>query len=774
MSKLRPKAALAILLGMAGWAGVVLRGADRPTVADKVDRADVDRLDVEITSIDPEADNSTRLEVPPRVTAGSADPDCNVVGGYLISFEVANGYRGNVFRVTADADVKEIKMELAFAGTANFSAAIHQRQTDGRYTQIGSTIELFGRIGAGVSTPVLVTTEEIDPPIHLTAGSDYAIGFAWGPAYNVTFGRNSVSHPVAFEVGQTLGSVVRNNLGTPLVPLEFATLSVFSGGSYSMEVCLVPEPGACCDAADQSCHEVLSGECLGAGSFFHGERTSCAETVCRFGACCDPCGTCGDDRTSESCALEGGIEHWSGVSCPTPQSLLCPKITGACCNGITCSETMCRAECLASGGTYRGDGTNCSPNMCKGACCITSGCQDRTAANCASPNVFKGLGTSCLTLSHDNVCGGGCCRGFTITELDTCESVPNRYQCAYDPSNPGPPSGYRGDGTSCPAEPSTGCNDRVYGACCMPDGTCINTTSAFCNVTWIQGTFNGSVHCEDAAPGQSVCSASLNRCCFPDGTCRLLTQKGCTAFQGTYTLGDPTCGANECASPTGACCGDAAGICSVLTQSQCLANGGHYQGNSTNCSVPAITCPGFGSCCRDEGDCLENIKSNQCSLIFGGNYLGNASECGPSVDCDDRGACCAETGTCLLATADECARLAGESVFNGTGTTCSSTSCPRGACCIGETCQIRTRTACEAASGEFHGDGSVCTANLCTLGACCNQNTCTGLAALAGMVGCLEGPGVTAVTDCECHDLDADGDVDLADVAAFLSGSVAP
>jgi hypothetical protein len=36
-----------------------------------------------------------------------------------------------------------------------------------------------------------------------------------------------------------------------------------------------------------------------------------------------------------------------------------------------------------------------------------------------------------------------------------------------------------------------------------------------------------------------------------------------------------------------------------------------------------------------------------------------------------------------------------------------------GACCIGETCSIRTRASCEAAGGSYQGDGTTCTPNPC-------------------------------------------------------------
>lgn len=41
------------------------------------------------------------------------------------------------------------------------------------------------------------------------------------------------------------------------------------------------------------------------------------------------------------------------------------------------------------------------------------------------------------------------------------------------------------------------------------------------------------------------------------------------------------------------------------------------------------------------------------------------------------------------------------------------------------------------------------------------------MADFAALVNCLNGPDVPASPDCEVFDLDSDGDVDLADAAAF-------
>jgi spore coat protein A len=75
-------------------------------------------------------------------------------------------------------------------------------------------------------------------------------------------------------------------------------------------------------------------------------------------------------------------------------------IIGACCNGSTCtSETP--ANC-SSPRVYKGDGTTCSPNPCvqsTGACCASNGtCSDVTQSSCQlSGGSYLGDATSCST-----------------------------------------------------------------------------------------------------------------------------------------------------------------------------------------------------------------------------------------------------------------------------------------------------------------------------------------------------------------------------------------
>jgi hypothetical protein len=85
--------------------------------------------------------------------------------------------------------------------------------------------------------------------------------------------------------------------------------------------------------------------------------------------------------------------------------------TGACCAGSSCSEGT-EADCLASGGTWQGDGTSCGSTSCggggdpTGACCAGSSCSEGTEADClASGGTWQGDGTSCGSTTCEG--GGG-------------------------------------------------------------------------------------------------------------------------------------------------------------------------------------------------------------------------------------------------------------------------------------------------------------------------------------------------------------------------------
>ena len=620
------------------------------------------------------------------------DCTCEPIGGWSASFTGSLRYRGNLIRISQENVVLcKIKMELSFTGTVDLYVSIHRRQPDGTYTRIANDEILRSQIGTGAPAPYWTRCLNLPLP-----PGDYAIAYAWGST-SIRFAYDGLTYPRPFDNGTVLGSVAFSlaNFDPPQPPVSenLPALQVFIGGAYAMELCFVPLPGACC--CHGACQEKLAAQCVDPGCYFHGQWTLCAETPCEFGACCtDKCGGCVPDYTPQACAAADGLAHWLGAVCPATSTDLCPKVTGACCTGTSCVDTKCQAECIANGGTYRGDGTDCTPNICAGACCVTNGCFNLTHTSCTTfSGTYKGDGTACDSLPPALECGGACC--FGITGLDSCAHVANRALCAYVPGG-FPQIEYRGDYSTC-SGPCGLITD--YSACCLPDGTCVNTPNAeACTSPSVQGVFHLGPTCEAYS---ATCLASSVRCCLNDGSCQLLTDHACTVRGGTTVVGQTTCSPTACVSSGGACCGLATGDCTMTTRALCEAQGGLYQGDSSNClPSPAATCPGFGACCRSDGVCFDGFSLGDCDLIIG-HYEGANTACNvPPVECPQQGACCAVTDNCLFVDSTACAEI----------------------------------------GGTFHGEGVACPENNRCVGACCNENT--GVCTNDVLLGNCQGPGI--------------------------------
>ena len=142
---------------------------------------------------------------------------------------------------------------------------------------------------------------------------------------------------------------------------------------------------------------------------------------------------------------------------------------GACCNAtldcVEVTESNCTDDFIPGG--------FCDPNPCgpREACCQPDfQCFDLTPAQCdESPGTSAGNGTVC----DISICLpegiGACC-------TDECVHVPEN-ECV-------PPAEYQGNGTICANQ----CQNEP-GACCLPDGSCEDTTEANCES--LEGAFEG-------------------------------------------------------------------------------------------------------------------------------------------------------------------------------------------------------------------------------------------------------------------------------------------
>ncbi|UCC29190.1 MAG: hypothetical protein JSU86_13420 [Phycisphaerales bacterium] len=656
--------------------------------------------------------------------AAAQAASCLVFGGFDELHAGRNRYRGNAYRMEYDAKLLEIRMELSFVGEVDLYFSIHRAPSEEDVPYERVVTDCVARDESDDER-----YESCTLPLTLEAGFDYLIGVTWGqtnnPASrNVTYGRDVQTYPLPFLHGQILG-LVADNTAPPLGD-TLAGIFVFDSGAYSMELCFEPVEGACCVLPDaqylDGCKLSDAADCVDSGGWFQGQRVSCDQVYCDFGACCDPCGDCYRDYTHDACAAADREWQGSEVDCdPSP----CVAVTGACClKDPNRCEVLCARKCDEQAGTYRGDGTMCDPDPCQGACCVQGGCINATPDDCdVFFGIYKGDGTSCAVLAPELECGGACCYGFFET-LNYCQEVPERSLCTFEWFAA---SAYWGDGTICPPNPSdpdTGCGEPVdYGACCLPDGLCINTTLSFCEAWWVGGQYRGGIACNAL-----TCTTGVGACCMADGTCELLAEDDCTGPGGqgiAWTQGQ-VCVPNNCPAPTGACCMSDASCTALLSELECDDEGGLYEGDDPSADpCTTASCEPFGACCRPNGTCTDRVTKTDCEDTLGGSYKGDGTTC-DSLDpnCPRLGACCTEVGDCFFILRNQCDQVQGAS-FLGGGITCQQGTCPTGVCCVGSYCIVPevTRAACDARLGDYRGDGSVCSDETIICGdiegACC-------------------------------------------------------
>lgn len=81
----------------------------------------------------------------------------------------------------------------------------------------------------------------------------------------------------------------------------------------------------------------------------------------------------------------------------------------------------------------------------------------------------------------------------------------------------------------------------------------------------------------------------VGACCLPSGDCVVTSSGACASQGGTYSGDGSSCTPSPCPPPpTGACC-QSGGVCSTLSAAQCANIGGVYQGDGTPCSP--LPCP---------------------------------------------------------------------------------------------------------------------------------------------------------------------------------------
>jgi hypothetical protein len=192
----------------------------------------------------------------------------------------------------------------------------------------------------------------------------------------------------------------------------------------------------------------------------------------------------GNSTGTSGYTIVGGIDNWSivvhsGESLPS----------GACCY----PDGSCRVEtamaCRGAGGTYQGDGIECVPGLCPsvGACCFCDGhCEMLDESACLSDLGAHWLGTI--------------------------------VDCSPDL-----------------------CPDSLRGSCCFLDQSCLYTTQCTCDAMW--GHFIPAVPCDP-----NPCGPLFGACCLPNGSCAPLTGPGCESQSGVFRGNGTICDPDPCGS----------------------------------------------------------------------------------------------------------------------------------------------------------------------------------------------------------------------------------
>ncbi len=305
------------------------------------------------------------------------------------------------------------------------------------------------------------------------------------------------------------------------------------------------------------------------------------------------------------------------------------------------------------------------------------------------------------------------------------------------------------------------------GACCLPDGTCIQTTQGDCDAQC--GSFSGTgTNCT----GQLCPIAIPGACCLPDGNC-IQTNGACECdlAGGMFRGPGSYCLTADCPQPGACCLPD--GTCQVMQEEDCADQCGNFEGSGIDCSSLDMCCIDLPrSCCLPDGTCTDVTK---CACEQLGGVPGDIGSSCETAACPVPGACCLPNGSCTIMFQPDCAAQCG--FFQGPGSACSpfcllpaprpcclpdgtcaslqncvclqqggtpqnGFSCqslpalcpqPTGACCLPNgTCKDNgTKADCLAECGNYRGDGTTCAGQLCPIQlsqACCLPNgTCRNL-----------------------------------------------
>ncbi len=278
-------------------------------------------------------------------------------------------------------------------------------------------------------------------------------------------------------------------------------------------------------------------------------------------------------------------------------------------------------------------------------------------------------------------------------------------------------------------------------ACCMPDGTCIDTDPATCisQGGFPQGPFSSCATelcleaccssdgtCSDMV--SEICEAvggfprgpfstcatgfCLEACCLPDESCNDLVPEICEAVGGFPRGAFSSCDNQVCVE---ACCLPS-GTCEDFVPEICLVLGGYPQGAFSSCANQACV----EACCMGDGACDDLVP--EICLVFGGYPQGAFSSCAAN-ECLQ--ACCMALGDCVDLVPEICA--VSDGFPQGPGSSCDTNVCLQACCFEAGNCVDLLPGICAVNDGFPQGPGSSCDTNVCLQACCFEDETCVDL-----------------------------------------------
>ncbi|MGB2985790.1 MAG: hypothetical protein WBE26_07895, partial [Phycisphaerae bacterium] len=314
-------------------------------------------------------------------------------------------------------------------------------------------------------------------------------------------------------------------------------------------------------------------------------------------------------------------------------------------------------------------------------------------------------------------------------------------------------------------------------ACCLDDGTCVNTDPLKCRMEGgvPQGPdtkctqeeaccLDDDGSCKELDPlccrelggkpqGVGTSCTRPEACCLDNGTCMDVDPLCCDDLGG-----EPQGQGTKCTAEEACCTPDA--TCEMLDPLCCRMIGGKSQGEGTRCSQQPV------ACCLDDGTCM--MIDPLCCDEFGGVPMGPNSRCtreeacclpdgpcemldplccrhlggksqGPETVCTETQACCLPDGTCIDTDPLCCDDFGGR--LMGPNTQCTQEQ----ACCLPDmSCEMLDPLCCKVLQGRSQGDGTVCTERE---GCCLDDGTCIDVDPLCcdEFRGTPQGPGTACV-----------------------------